>query len=202
VVVLVSGGGSILQALIDASADPGYGVRIVAVGSDRDDAGGLDRAQRAGIPVFVCRPADHADRDAWDQALATELGRHLPGTGLEGRPWAVSAGFMRLLGPAVLSRCTVLNSHPALLPSFPGTRAVADALQHGVTVTGVTVHLVDAGMDTGPIVAQRAVPVRPSDDEETLHERIKVVERDLVVRTVRRVLTRGAQTNNREVLLP
>jgi phosphoribosylglycinamide formyltransferase-1 len=136
VVVLVSGGGSILQALIDASADPGYGVRIVAVGSD------------------------------------------------------------------VLSRYTVLNSHPALLPSFPGTRAVADALEHGVTVTGVTIHLVDAGMDTGPIVAQRAVPVRPADDEESLHERIKVVERDLVVRTVHRVLTRGAQTNNREVLLP
>jgi len=108
---------------------------------------------------------------------------------------------MRLLGPAMLAACTALNTHPALLPSFPGARAVADALEHGVCVTGTTVHLVDSGTDTGPIVAQRAVPVRASDDEQSLHERIKVVERDLMVRTVRQVLTHGDSPHDRKVPL-
>lgn len=201
VVVLASGSGSILQTLIDATASPGFGVRIAAVGSDRPSAGALARARRDGIPTFVCRPADYADRDDWDRGLASTLVQHVPQPGAEGRRWVVSAGFMRLLGPAVLAISTVLNTHPALLPSFPGTRAVADALEHGVAVTGATVHLVDEGTDTGPIVAQRAVPVRPGDDEQSLHERIKVVERDLVLRTVHRVLTRGYELNDRKVLL-
>ena len=200
-VVLVSGSGSILQALIDACDDPEYGVTIAAVGSDRPGVGGLVRAQGAGIPTFVCSPGDFPDRGQWDGALEAEVSRHLRQTPPDQPRWVVTAGFMRLLGTAVLGACSVLNTHPALLPSFPGTRAVADALAHGVKVTGATVHLVDAGTDTGPIVAQRAVPVRPDDDEGSLHERIKVVERDLLVRTVRRVLTRGYETHDRKVLL-
>lgn len=198
VVVLVSGSGTTLQALVDACADPGYGVRIAAVGADRTGIGGLARAERAGIPTFVCPVQDHPDRAAWDRALADLVVGHLPA---QGPRWVVSAGFMKVLGPQMLSRTTVLNTHPALLPAFPGAHAVRDALAHGVTVTGCTAHLVDAGVDTGPIVAQRAVPVRPGDTEQTLHERIKVVERDLLVRTVRRVVVDGYTLTDRKVTL-
>lgn len=174
IVVLVSGSGTLLQALIDASLDPAYGVRILAVGADRDDIEGLRRAQRAGIETFVCRVRDFPDRGAWDEALGAEIASRAP-------DFVVTAGFMKILGPATLSGRTILNTHPALLPSFPGAHAVRDALAHGVTVTGTTAHLVDAGVDTGPILAQRAVEVLDDDTEETLHERIKVHERALLV---------------------
>ena len=182
IVVLVSGSGTLLQALIDASADPGYGVRIAAVGVDRDGTLGQERAERAGIPTFVVRPAEHPDRAAWDAALAAEIARHAP-------QLVVSAGFMRILGPQVLAGPTVINTHPALLPSFPGAHGVRDALAHGVAVTGTTCHVVDAGVDTGPIIAQRAVEVVDGDTEESLHERIKVVERAMLVEVVRALAT-------------
>lgn len=177
VIVLVSGSGTLLQALIDAAQDPAYAVRLVAVGADRPDIEGLRRAERAGIPTFVCRLADFADRAEWDAALEGELAAYAPDL-------VVSAGFMKVLGPAVLAAHRVLNSHPALLPSFPGAHAVRDALAHGVKVTGTTCHWVDAGVDTGPIIAQRAVAVEEGDTEDTLHERIKVEERELLVEVV------------------
>jgi phosphoribosylglycinamide formyltransferase-1 len=177
IVVLVSGSGTLLQALLDASADPACGVRIVAVGADRDDIEGLRRAERAGIETFVCRVRDFPDRVAWDDALAAEIASRAP-------DFVVTAGFMKILGPATLRDRTILNTHPALLPSFPGAHAVRDALAHGVKVTGTTAHLVDAGVDTGPILAQRAVEVRDGDTEESLHERIKVQERELLVELV------------------
>lgn len=180
IVVLVSGSGTLLQALIDASLDPAYGVRILAVGADRDDIEGLRRAERAGIDTFVCRVRDFPDRVAWDVALAAEIASRTP-------DFVVTAGFMKILGPATLAGRTILNTHPALLPSFPGAHAVRDALAHGVKVTGTTAHLVDAGVDTGPILAQRAVEVLDDDTEETLHERIKIEERELLVDLVGRL---------------
>ncbi|WP_448615585.1 phosphoribosylglycinamide formyltransferase [Modestobacter sp. URMC 112] len=179
VVVLLSGTGSLCAALLTATADPGHPAEVVAVGSDRPDAAGLDHARTRGLPTFVTPLRDHPDRAAWDRALAAELAGHRP-------DWVVCAGFMKLLGPAVLAAFPgrVVNTHPALLPSFPGAHAVRDALAAGAAVTGATVHVVDAGMDTGPVLAQRPVPVRPGDDEATLHERIKTVERELLVQTV------------------
>ncbi|MGI8948968.1 MAG: phosphoribosylglycinamide formyltransferase [Ornithinimicrobium sp.] len=200
VVVLVSGAGSNLQALIDAQTTPGYGARIVAVGADRPGTGALARAEAAGIPGFVCAVPDHPDRSAWDDALARHLAAYLPECPRGGL--VVSAGFMKILGPTALRCATVLNTHPALLPAFPGAHAVRDALAHGVRVTGCTVHLVDAGVDTGPILAQWAVPVRTGDSEATLHERIKAVERDLLVRTVHRLATRGHTITDRKVTIP
>ena len=177
IVVLVSGSGTLLQALLDASLDPAYGVRVLAVGADRDDIEGLRRAERAGVETFVCRVRDFADRGAWDEALAAEIASRAP-------DFVVTAGFMKILGRATLEGRTILNTHPALLPSFPGAHAVRDALAHGVKVTGTTAHLVDAGVDTGPILAQRAVEVLDDDTEESLHERIKVEERELLVELV------------------
>lgn len=177
IVVLVSGSGTLLQALIDACLDPAYDVEILAVGADRDDIEGLRRAERAGIDTFVCRVRDFPDRVTWDVTLAAEIASHKPDL-------VVTAGFMKILGPVTLGGATIVNTHPALLPSFPGAHAVRDALAHGVKVTGTTAHLVDAGVDTGPILAQRAVEVLDEDTEESLHERIKVVERDLLVEIV------------------
>ncbi|GAA5158330.1 phosphoribosylglycinamide formyltransferase [Ornithinimicrobium tianjinense] len=174
VVVLVSGSGTLLQALLDAAADPGYGVRVVAVGADRDGIEGLARAERAGVPTFVVRLGDHPDRAAWDLALADAIGAHDPDL-------VVSAGFMKIIGEPSLSRFRIVNTHPALLPSFPGAHGVRDALAHGVKVTGTTLFEVDPGVDTGRILAQRAVEVLPGDTEETLHERIKGVERAILV---------------------
>ncbi|MCE1180278.1 MAG: phosphoribosylglycinamide formyltransferase [Micrococcales bacterium] len=175
IVVLVSGSGTNLQALLDA---PDLGCDVVAVGADRDGIEGLRRAERAGIPTFVCRVGDHPSRADWDLALAAELAGYRPAV-------VVSAGFMKILGPAVLGGHRVVNTHPALLPSFPGAHAVRDALAHGVRVTGCTCHWVDAGVDTGPIIDQRAVRVEEGDTEESLHERIKVLERDMLVDVVR-----------------
>jgi len=178
VVVLLSGTGSLCAALLAATDDPGYPADVVAVGADRE-AAGLAHARVRGIPTFVCSVGDHPDRAAWDRALAAAIAEHEPDL-------VVSAGFMKIVGQAVLGAFggRLINTHPALLPAFPGAHAVRDALAAGVDVTGTTVHLVDAGVDTGPVLAQREVAVRPGDDEASLHERIKDVERELLVQTV------------------
>ncbi|MEV0404594.1 phosphoribosylglycinamide formyltransferase [Actinoallomurus sp. NPDC050550] len=193
-VVLVSGAGTNLQALLDACVDPAYGARITAVGADRDDIEGLRRAERVGVPTFVVRLKDHPTRDAWDAALTGAVDAYAPDL-------VVSAGFMKILGKRFLDRFAgrVINTHPALLPSFPGTHGAREALDYGVKVTGCTAHFVDAGVDTGPIVAQEAVPVLDDDDEESLHERIKAVERPLLVRTVGRLVREGWTIENRKV---
>ncbi|MFD7653102.1 phosphoribosylglycinamide formyltransferase [Actinosynnema sp. NPDC059797] len=197
VVVLVSGSGTLMQALLDATADPGYPVRVVAVGADRDGIAGLDRAERAGVPTFSVKLRDHADRAAWDVALADAVEAHRPDL-------VVSAGFMKILGPAFLARFggRMVNTHPALLPAFPGAHGVRDALDYGVKVTGATVHLVDGGVDTGPILAQEAVVVTDDDDIESLHERIKVVERRLLVDVVARLAREGCTVDGRKVSIP
>jgi phosphoribosylglycinamide formyltransferase-1 len=193
-VVLVSGTGTNLQALIDACADESFGARVVAVGADRDGIGALDRARAAGIPTFVRRVKDFTDRAAWDRALAADCAGYQPDL-------VVLAGFMKLVGADFLSRFggRLINTHPALLPSFPGMHGVRDALAHGVKLAGCTVFLVDAGTDSGPIVAQAAVPVHDDDDEESLHERIKVAERSLLVSTVGRMVQGGWSVQGRKV---
>ena len=197
VVVLVSGSGTLLAALLDATGRAGYPARVVAVGADRSGIEGLTRAERAGVPGFVVRLGAHADRATWDTALTEAVASFEPDL-------VVSAGFMKILGPAFLDRFAgrVLNTHPALLPAFPGAHAVGDALAYGVKVTGCTVHLVDAGVDTGPIVAQEAVAVEPGEDAGKLHERIKVVERRLLVDVVERIAREGYTVNGREVSIP
>ena len=185
-VVLVSGAGTNLQALIDAGRDPAYGANVVAVGADRDGIVALDRAKAANIPTFVQKVRDFPARDAWDDALANACAAYDP-------DMIVCAGFMKLVGKAFLGRFAgrCLNTHPALLPSFPGMHGVRDALAYGVKVTGCTVFLVDEGVDAGPVLAQAAVPVHDDDDEATLHERIKVAERALLVDTVGRMARDG-----------
>lgn len=174
--ILASGSGTLTGALLDAFADGQSGVRIVGVGSDVPTAGVLDRARAAGVDTFVVSPSDHSSRRDWDRALADAVESYTP-------DWVVSAGFMRILGETFVERFTgrVLNTHPALLPSFPGAHGVRDALAHGVKVTGTTFHLVDSGVDTGPIIAQFSMPVLDADDEESLHERIRAVERTRLV---------------------
>ena len=193
-VVLVSGEGTNLQALIDASRDADYGARVVAVGADRGNINGLARAERAGLPTFVIRLADYPGREEWDAALARACAGYAPDL-------VVLAGFMKLVGKPFLDsfggRC--VNTHPALLPSFPGKHGVRDALAHGVKVTGCTVLLVDDGVDAGPIVAQASVPVAGDDDEDTLHERIKVAERALLAGTVGRMVREGWSVQGRKV---
>ncbi|WP_223166982.1 phosphoribosylglycinamide formyltransferase [Nonomuraea sp. SYSU D8015] len=191
-VVLVSGSGTNLQALLDASADPSYGARVVAVGADRDGIEGLARATRAGIPTFVEKLGDYATRAHWDAAIAAKIASYEPDL-------VVSAGFMKILGKPTLDAFPVVNTHPALLPSFPGAHGVRDAIAHGVKVTGCTVMLADEGVDTGPIIAQEAVPVLPDDDEATLHERIKTVERRLLVEIVGRMAREGWTVSGRIV---
>ena len=183
-VVLLSGTGSLCAALLEAADRASWPGTVVAVGADRPSAAGLEHARRQGVPTFVLPVGEHPDRAAWDRALAAELQAHRPDL-------VVCAGFMKLLGPAVLAAFPgrVVNTHPALLPAFPGAHAVRDALAAGVRETGATVHLVDAGLDTGPVLAQRAVPVLPGDDEARLHERIKTVERTLLIDTVAQLAT-------------
>ena len=175
--MLVSGSGTLLQALLDATTRPDYPVQVVAVGADRTGIEGLARAERAGVPTFTCRLRDYPSREDWDRALTEACAEHQPDL-------VVSAGFMKLVGASFLDRFSgrYLNSHPALLPSFPGMHGVRDALEYGVRVTGCTL-FVDAG-NTGLILAQQAVEVRPEDDEASLHERIKEVERRLLVDTL------------------
>jgi phosphoribosylglycinamide formyltransferase-1 len=191
-VVLVSGSGTNLQALLDASADPSYGARVVAVGADREGIEGLTRASRAGVPTFVHKLGDYPSRREWDVAIAEEIASYKPDL-------VVAAGFMKILGAPTLDAFPVLNTHPALLPSFPGAHGVRDALAHGVKVAGCTVMLADAGVDTGPIVAQEAVSVLPDDDEAGLHERIKTVERRLLVDIVGRMAREGWTVSGRIV---
>lgn len=194
--MLASGAGTNLQALLDAQDDPDYGAVVVGVGSDRPDVAALTRAQRRGLPTFVCRLGDHSDRAAWDRALTAEVARLRPDL-------VVLAGFMKLTGPIFLSWFggRTLNTHPALCPAFPGTRGPADALAYGVKVTGCTLFLVDAGVDTGPIVAQEVVRVADDDTPETLHERIKEVERPLLVDTIGRLAREGYTVTERKVRL-
>jgi phosphoribosylglycinamide formyltransferase-1 len=193
-VVLVSGAGTNLQALLDACADRAFGATVVAVGADRAGIEGLARAERAGIPTFALRVADYSSRGDWDRALADSCQKFSPDL-------VVSAGFMKLVGPEFLDRFggRFINTHPALLPAFAGMRGVADALEYGVKVTGCTVFIVDSGTDTGPVVAQAAVPVRDDDDVATLHERVKVTERTLLVETVGRMVREGWSVQGRKV---
>ena len=191
-VVLVSGSGTNLQALLDACADPGYGAQVVAVGADRGDIEGLARASRAGVPTFVCRVADHDSRDDWDAALADAVAAYEPDL-------VVSAGFMKLVGAGFLERFAMVNTHPALCPSFPGMHGPRDALDYGVKVTGATLFVVDGGVDTGPIVAQATVPVEDDDDVASLHERIKVAERAMLVDAVGRMAREGWTLEGRRV---
>jgi len=169
--------------------------RVVAVGVDRD-CRAIEIAATASIPTFTVRLGDHPTRDAWDAAITEATAAHSPDL-------IVSAGFMKILGPQFLSRFCgrTLNTHPALLPAFAGAQAVPEALAYGVKVTGCTVHLVDAGMDTGPILAQEPVPVLDGDNEETLHERIKVIERRLLVDVVAAMATRGVTWIGRKATL-
>ena len=184
IVVLVSGSGTNLQTVIDAAEEGRIGGQIAAVGSDVPSCGGLERAEAAGLATFSVpfpRGAGRhsPERAEWDRALRDAVAEHSPDL-------VVSSGFMRILGAEFLEGvgAPIINTHPALLPSFPGAHAVRDALIHGVKVTGCTVHQVDAGVDTGPIIAQETVRVLPGDDEATLHERIKAEERRLLVKTL------------------
>jgi phosphoribosylglycinamide formyltransferase-1 len=193
-VVLASGTGTNLQALLDASADEAYGAQVVAVGTDRDGIEALARAARAGVPVFTRRVKDFPSRADWDLAFAESCADFGPDL-------VISAGFMKIVGHAFLDRFggRFINTHPALLPAFPGMHGVADALGYGVKVTGCTVFLVDEGTDTGPVIAQAAVPVRDDDDVAALHERVKVAERSLLVQTVGRMVREGWSVQGRKV---
>jgi len=193
-VVLVSGSGTNLQALLDACADPAYGARVVAVGADREEIEGLARAERAGIPTFTRKLGDFTDRELWDRALADTVAGFEPDL-------VVLAGFMKLVSDDFLARFEgrVVNTHPALSPSFPGTQGPAEAIAYGVKVTGCTLFVVDGGVDTGPIVAQESVPVLEGDDAESLHERIKVTERAMLVSAVGRMAREGFRIDGRQV---
>jgi len=193
-VVLASGVGSNLQALLDACQDPAYGAKVVAVGSDRVGVPALERAELSGVPTFVVSVPDFSDRAAWDAALTAQVQAQDPDL-------VVLAGFMKLAGPQFLGRFggRTVNTHPALLPAFPGIRAAADALEYGVRVTGATLFVVDEGVDTGPIVAQVAVPVEEGDDDADLHGRIKVAERAMLVETVGAMLRKGWSIEGRKV---
>ena len=191
VVVLASGTGSLFASLVQATQDT---FEITALITDNSAAGALAIADRAGVTRRTVALADYADRAAWDQALATGIAEFRPDL-------VVSAGFMRVLGPAVLATFPqrIINTHPALLPLFPGAHAVRDALAAGVSVTGSTVHVVDAGVDTGPVIAQETVAVLPQDDEAALHERIKSVERRLLLDVVTRIAKHGFTVHDRKV---
>jgi phosphoribosylglycinamide formyltransferase-1 len=194
-VVLASGEGTVLQALLDATADPAYGAEVVAVGTDRTGIRALERA--GAIPTFTLAVSDFGTRAEWDVAFADELARWEPDL-------VVCAGFMKVLGPPIVQRFAgrIVNTHPALLPALPGAHAVADALAYGVKVTGTTVHFVDEGVDTGPVIAQEAVTVRGDDDQDSLHSRIKHVEHRLYVDAVGRLARDGWTVSGRTVVLP
>lgn len=193
-VVLASGSGTLLQAVLDAVEKPNFPAKVVAVGADRTGIEALTRAERADVPSFAVRMADHPDREAWDKAITEAVAAYQPDL-------VVSAGFMKILGGEFLARFPgrVINTHPALLPSFPGAHAVADALAMAVKITGSTVHFVDAGVDTGPIIAQEPVIVESDDDEHVLHERIKAVERRLLVETIEKLGRSGCAVEGRKV---
>jgi formyltetrahydrofolate-dependent phosphoribosylglycinamide formyltransferase len=190
-VVLVSGSGTNLQALLDAAADPAFGASVVAVGADRDGIQGLTRAD---VPSFVVRVRDYATREAWDAALTAACAAHRPDL-------VVSAGFLKLVGPRFLEAFggRYVNTHNALLPAFPGIHGPRDALEYGVKVAGATLHFVDAGVDTGPIIAQTVVPVFDDDDVERLTERIKDAERRQLVDVIGRMAREGWTVTERKV---
>ena len=195
-VVLVSGTGTVMQALLEAAQDELFGGRVVAVVSDRPGVRALEIAEAAGLPTATVAPGDFPDRETWDEALARTIGSFDPDL-------VVCAGFMRLLGSPTLGRWQgrIVNTHPALLPAYPGAHAVRDALAGGAKVTGCTVMLVDEGVDTGPILAQAAVDVRDNDTQESLHTRIKAIERGLIVNTVGRMVRDGWTVDGRVVTL-
>lgn len=194
--MLISGGGSNLAALLDACQDPAYGVEVVAVGADRPSAAGLELAREAGIDTFVARVGDHADRDSWDAALTAAVTAARPDL-------VVSAGFLKLCGPRFLTGFgdRYINTHNSLLPAFPGINGPRDALEHGVKLAGATLFFVDAGTDTGPILAQVAVPVLEDDTLDTLTERIKVAERAQLVEQVGRLARQGWRIEGRRVVV-
>lgn len=196
-VVLVSGAGTNLQAMLEACADPAYGAEVVAVGADRDGTLGLERAGAAGVPTFSCPLDQHTGRDAWDTALTERVAAFRPDL-------VVSAGFLKLVGRVFLARFggVYLNTHNALLPAFPGMRAPRDALAYGVKVSGATLFVVDRGVDTGVIVAQVPVPVLDDDDERRLSERIKVAEQQQLVEHVGRMVREGWTVDGRKVSIP
>jgi phosphoribosylglycinamide formyltransferase-1 len=177
-VVLISGGGSNLRALLDVSEDAEFPARVVAVGADRD-ADGLAHAEEYGIPTFSAALSNFPDREAWGDALLQQIEVWQPDL-------VVLSGFMKLLPPRVVAALSpkLINTHPAYLPEFPGAHGVRDALAAGVSETGASVIVVDNGVDSGPIISQQRVPVLPSDSETELHERIKVVERQLLLQAV------------------
>ncbi len=193
-VVLVSGAGSNLAALLEACTDPSYGASVAAVGADREGIEGLARAERAGVPTFVRKVSQFETREGWDRAVRDIVSRFEPDL-------VVLAGFMKLLGPDFLTAFPgrVVNTHPALCPAFPGMHGPADALAYGVKVTGATLFFVDDGVDTGPIIAQAMVPVDDADTVESLHERIKVAERTMLVDSVGRLAREGATITDRKV---
>jgi phosphoribosylglycinamide formyltransferase-1 len=176
-VVLASGTGSTLQAVLD---DPALRPRVVAAGTDVPDCAAVARAGAAGIPTFAVPLAEHPDRAAWNAALAEQVAAYRP-------TLVVLAGFMRILAPDVVRRFRIVNTHPALLPAFPGAHAIRDALAAGATTTGVTVHWVDEGVDTGPVIAQVEVPVVAGDDETTLRARVQAAEKPLYLTTLRQL---------------
>jgi len=196
IVVMISGAGTTLAALLDAASDPAYGARVIGVVSDRPGVAGLDIAAAAGVPTAVVALTDFPSRDLWDAAVVRTLAAFGPDL-------VVLAGFMKILGAPSLERFSgrIVNTHPALLPAYPGAHGVRDALEGGAKITGCTVMIVDAGIDTGPIVAQAAVEIRDNDTEDSLHERIKVVERALVADTVGRMARAGWNVTGRVVRL-
>jgi phosphoribosylglycinamide formyltransferase-1 len=196
-VVHVSGGGSNLQALLAACADPAYGAAVVAVGADRHGTAALDRAAALGIPSFVDVVKEYPTRAEWDRGLATHVAEYKPDL-------VISAGFLKLVGPAFLGEFggRYINTHNALLPAFPGIHGPREALEYGVKLAGATLFFVDAGVDTGPIVAQVAVPVLDDDTEDTLTERIKQAERAQLVQYVGRLVREGWTITGRKVSIP
>jgi phosphoribosylglycinamide formyltransferase-1 len=196
-VVLISGSGTNLAALLDACADSAYGAQVVAVGSDRSGIAGLDRAARAGVPTFVDALKAYPSRDEWDRALTAHVAEHKPDL-------VISAGFLKLVGAGFLAAFgdRYLNTHNSLLPAFPGIHGPRDALAYGVRIAGATLFFVDAGVDTGPIVAQVAVPVHGDDTEDTLTERIKEAERRQLVECVGRLVREGWTVTGRKVTIP
>ncbi len=179
IVVLVSGTGSNLQAVIDAVAEGSLPVEIAAVGADRPGTYGVERSAAAGLDTFVVNFKNFPTRADWDAALLEKTAAYAP-------DYVVSSGFMRIVAPSFIDAFEgrYVNTHPALLPAFPGAHGVRDAMAYGVKVTGCTVHFADAGVDTGPIIAQTPVAVLPEDTEESLHERIKVAERELLIQVL------------------
>jgi formyltetrahydrofolate-dependent phosphoribosylglycinamide formyltransferase len=178
IVVLASGSGTTVQAVLD---DPELRPHVVAAGTDVPACSAMTRARDAGIPTFAEALADHPDRDSWNDALADAIASYDPDL-------VVLAGFMRILGPKIVTRFRIVNTHPALLPAFPGAHAIRDALAAGATTTGVTVHWVDEGVDTGPVIAQVPVDIVPGDDEASLRERIQAAEKPLYVRAIRELI--------------